>query len=829
MQRSGEIEPPLCRLTVTVCSGYRSAVGHKQSVAFRVLAAFGVVVVSIGAVSRSSHVSAVQHGLQNVTGLGSTFVDTTTDGGDWYLVGYGANGAVGRLDSPTGSFNASVRTGSATLDASTFIRSASEIAFAWTNAGGSFPTGGLNSYDNAVSFVLPTASSMTLTGAASPSAGGGGGNFSLVGTSADQSTIRVKNIVGTIGLPKYMFMRNKTLGINYGTAYGVSSNPRINNQLDWNPDGQNFSAIYAGHNGSNGYVTTGGTSNGFVPATMSIWVRKPAACTENAVTQGARKVVQFTRLGTCVWTPPVGLTAVDVLVVAGGGGAGDGGGGAGGVLSQNSFAVNGAVTVSVGQGGAGSQYHNVRQVDNGHSSQFGSIVASGGGGGAQYGGSTFGASGGSGGGSSADYTNTANKSTGIAGQGFGGGVSCAGGYGGPGGGGGAGGVGQNGGPTASADNQCSGPNTGQNPTRGGNGGIGIQSSITGTAQWYGGGGGGGVNTNGGNATGGSEGGQGGGANGARCANCIGNNATDGTGGGGGGGDAEGRGGDGGNGIVVISYVQPEIPTTTTTVPATTTTVRVTTTTAPPALDIVVVAPTTTGVPVTTLPIGQSQVPVISANQKSTASTVSPLVTSTTVTTNSSTTVASRPTGTTAPTAPSVVAGDAAVKVGDKTEKAVVERADNQLVVTAGALKAVIGGLNDNGTQRPLDDDGNVRLNAGDKVRIKLAGFKPNSVMEAWLFSTPVLMGTTKVGADGSVTGMFSIPKNAPSGAHRVVIVAKTTDGSPATLTVGINVGEWDSGLDVPVWLIALPIALAMIGALVLPATRRRRTTGANAS
>ena len=94
MQRSGEIEPPLCRLTVTVCSGYRFAVGHKQSVAFRVLAAFGVVVVSIGAVSRSSHVSAVQHGLQNVTGLGSTFVDTTTDGGDWYLVGYGANGAV---------------------------------------------------------------------------------------------------------------------------------------------------------------------------------------------------------------------------------------------------------------------------------------------------------------------------------------------------------------------------------------------------------------------------------------------------------------------------------------------------------------------------------------------------------------------------------------------------------------------------------------------------------------------------------------------------------------------------------------------------------------
>lgn len=794
-----------------------------RSISSRFVVALSVVVAATWNTNFTPQASAITQGLQNVPGLGSTYVDTTTDGGNWYLVGYGANGSVGKLDSATGTFNASVRTGSATLDASSFIRSASEIAFAWTNPGGSFPTGGLNSYDNAVSFVLPAAASMTLTGVASPSAGSGAGNFSLIGTSADQSTIRVKNIVGTIGLPKYMFMRNKTLGANYGSAYGVVSNPRINNQLDWNPDGQNFSAIYASHNGSNGYVTTGGTSNGFVPATMSIWVRMPAECTESAVTQGSRMVVQFTRLGTCVWTPPAGLSNVDVLVVAGGGGAGDGGGGAGGVLSVNSHIISGPVNVSVGQGGAGSRFHVVRQVDNGHSSKFGSIVASGGGGGAQYQGSTFGASGGSGGGSSADFTNTANKSSGIAGQGFGGGVSCAGGYGGPGGGGGAGGVGQNGGPTASANNECNGPHTGQNPTRGGNGGDGIQSSITGTLQWYGGGGGGGVNTNGGDATAGGEGGRGGGANGARCANCIGNNATDGTGGGGGGGDAEGRGGDGGNGIVVISYVQPVA--TTTTAPTTTTTVRVTTTTAPPALDIVVVAPTTTGVPATSVPVGQSQVPVISANAKSTPTTVIPMATTTTAVNSSSTTIQPRSAGTvapTAPSAPSVVAGDAAIKVGDKTEEAVVERADNQLVVTAGALKAVIGGLSANGTQHPLDDEGNVRLNTGDVIRIKLSGFKPGTEMEAWLFSTPVLLGTTKVGADGTVTGSFAIPKDVPAGSHRIVIVAKTTDGSPATLTVGINVGQWDSGLDVPVWLIVLPIALAMVGALVLPATRRRR-------
>jgi hypothetical protein len=814
-------------------------VGLRTSPVPRLVAAFGVLVAGVlatGAVSTGfdSGVSAVPQGVQNVAGLGTTYVDTTTDGGDWYLVGYGANGNVGRLDSQNGTFDAGVRTGSATLNAATFAQGATEVAFAWTTAGGSFPTGGLGTYDTAVSFVLPAAASMTLTGAASPASGTGAANFSIVGTSADQSTVRVKDIVGTSGLPRYMFMRNKTLGVRYGTAYGVVSNPQINNQLDWNPDGQNFRAVYAGHDGTNGYFTTGGTSNGYTPATMSVWLRKPAECTESPTANGSRRVVKFTRIGTCTWTPPAGVSSVDVLVVAGGGGAGDGGGGAGGVLEQSSFAVAGPVSVTVGQGGAGSRFHFVRQVDNGRPSKFDSIVATGGGGGGQYGGSTFGASGGSGGGSSADYTNAANKSTGVAGQGYGGGVSCAGGYGGPGGGGGAGGVGQNGGPTASANNLCTGANTGQNPTRGGNGGDGIQSSITGTAEWYGGGGGGGVNTNSGPANGGSQGGQGGGGTGAWCANCTGGNATDATGGGGGGGDAEGRGGDGGNGVVIISYVQPVATTTTsstTTTVAPTTTVRgATTTTAAPALEIVVSAPSSTAassqstlpgvsVPSVTAPAG----PLVLKGSSS--STTVPAGVRTVASSTTSTTVAKNAGGTVAPPVPKiavVAAGEAGVKIGNKTENATVTRVDNQLVVSAGPLKATLGGVDQNGSPRVLDRDGNVRLKPGDTVRIRLSGFEPGSQVEAWLFSTPVLMGRATVSGDGSVTGNFVIPKDVPSGAHRIAIVARTADGKPATLTVGVKVGEWKRESSITTWLIVLPIVLAVASALVLPATRRRR-------
>jgi protein involved in polysaccharide export with SLBB domain len=198
---------------------------------------------------------------------------------------------------------------------------------------------------------------------------------------------------------------------------------------------------------------------------------------------------------------------------------------------------------------------------------------------------------------------------------------------------------------------------------------------------------------------------------------------------------------------------------------------------------------------------------------------------TTPSTSTTSTVAPNSGGTVAPPVPkiqAVAAGEAGVKVGDSVESAVVERVDNKLVVSAGELKATLGGLGTDGSAMPLDEDGNVRLKSGDSVRITLAGFKPGSTVEAWLFSTPVLMGIAKVGADGQVSGNFVVPRNAPDGAHRIAIVARTKDGKPATLTVGVMVGEWESAGGVAVWLIVLPIVLAVLGALVLPATRRRR-------
>jgi CshA-type fibril repeat protein len=134
------------------------------------------------------------------------------------------------------------------------------------------------------------------------------------------------------------------------------------------------------------------------------------ACGTSA-TVGADVVVTFT--SSCSWTVPAGVTSVDALVIGGGGGAAtDGGesagGGAGGLIyrtgsGNTGFAVSGSsVPVTVGSGGVGDPTCN--DAGSGTSSAFGTLVATGGGGGAgACGGSGNGLAGGSGGGAADCY------------------------------------------------------------------------------------------------------------------------------------------------------------------------------------------------------------------------------------------------------------------------------------------------------------------------------------------------------------------------------------------------------------------------------------------
>ena len=287
----------------------------------------------------------------------------------------------------------------------------------------------------------------------------------------------------------------------------------------YNTDGQSVTIVYSG------------ATQGWIPTVDDDVTNEVVLVVTGGTltTDGLYDVRTFTSSGTLTANKALSL---EYLVVAGGGGGGGsafgGGGGAGGFLTATGFSVpaNTGQTVTVGGGGAGA----AGQGTSGSNSVFSTITSIGGG----YGSNGVGGNGGSGGGSA-----SATVGQGTVGQGSNGGPNQGNAAG---AGGGAGAVG----------------GSPQSSVTGGIGGIGLQSSITGTATYYaGGGGGGGYGTSGGGSPAGGLGGGGAGSGYTATA------GTANTGGGGGGGGYNGNtgqsysGGNGGSGIVIVRYLRDQ--------------------------------------------------------------------------------------------------------------------------------------------------------------------------------------------------------------------------------------------------------------------------------
>ena len=361
------------------------------------------------------------------------------------------------------------------------------------------------------------------------------------------------DVVGVADYAQNFATANLILGRNGSNIGGQSENGTISTQ------GVAVTLVYV--DATKGWIVTDSGLQSYAPGALFMTGSVSGAC-NTLVTDGDYKVATFLGPGTftvCSVGNPAGSDAVDYLVIAGGGGAGDNGGGGGGaggyreatttyspvpaVASTSQLAVTATgYPITIGAGGAGgcSPTNGV----NGSPTTFSSITSAGGG----YGITNanppcVGGTGGSGGGSRAVNPAQAGNTPPVSPP-----------QGNPGGAGliaactasGGGGIGGAGGDTPTLP--------GGNPAQiGGQGGLGLCSSITGStvprASGATGGGCRGVPgvTFPSPPGGAGDGGTGGGAGGT--------NGTANTGGGGGGGGnyPPHTGGIGGSGIVIIRY------------------------------------------------------------------------------------------------------------------------------------------------------------------------------------------------------------------------------------------------------------------------------------
>jgi hypothetical protein len=346
------------------------------------------------------------------------------------------------------------------------------------------------------------------------------------------------------------------------------------------------------------YTTSGGTAP-FNVFSSTICTSEKSTYSDAGITYTVEK---FNGLGNCNWIAPSNVTSATVLVVGGGGGGGSrhqGGGGGGGVMYATNYSLTPGNSYGLSVGGGGEGAAGGASGGNGTTGQnsfFGgssgatSVVANGGGG--------SGANGGSGGGSNyqtaaagtATPGSTAgtSRSAGSSTMTINGVVANVIAY------GQAGAVGQGDGlcrpiNTSTARGWCGGGGGGaltpgtipavfSSPQwRAGNGGNGVELSITGSPLNYAGGGGGGAGSDTSPYANAAAcladspregfGGGGGGGNGSKCLNAA-MNGTNGLGGGGGGGgyayfgdsNTNARAGNGGSGTVIVRYVTPAVDT-----------------------------------------------------------------------------------------------------------------------------------------------------------------------------------------------------------------------------------------------------------------------------
>ncbi len=241
----------------------------------------------------------------------------------------------------------------------------------------------------------------------------------------------------------------------------------------------------------------------------------------------------------------------------------------------------------------------------------------------------------------------------------------------------------------------------------------------------------------------------------------------------------------------------------------------TTTTAPPTTTI---APVTTSAPVSSGGSGNANTDGAGTPQTSNRdASVAPLEAEVAATTPPTTT-----TTIPAPTAPELSSGEAGALVDGEEVETTLMRSNNALVVSGAGIEASVYGMSPDGARIDLDEDGLLRLNTQDQVVVEAEGYEAGNVVDVWMYSTPTRLGQLTADATGLIKGSFLLPKSLESGDHRVVLDGQNSRGQDVILGIGVSVGEVNQGSLLSRLLIIVPVSLAILAALIIPTTLRRR-------
>lgn len=112
--------------------------------------------------------------------------------------------------------------------------------------------------------------------------------------------------------------------------------------------------------------------------------------------------------------------------------------------------------------------------------------------------------------------------------------------------------------------------------------------------------------------------------------------------------------------------------------------------------------------------------------------------------------------------------------------------DDGVSFTASSWALTLTATDGSGSAAPLNSNGVLELSQSRFADISGSGFRANSIVKVYLFSTPTALGETTTDSNGDFSGSFPVPTGVPAGNHTVQV--NGIQGSTArSLNLGVLV------------------------------------------
>ena len=179
------------------------------------------------------------------------------------------------------------------------------------------------------------------------------------------------------------------------------------------------------------------------------------------------------------------------------------------------------------------------------------------------------------------------------------------------------------------------------------------------------------------------------------------------------------------------------------------------------------------------------------------------------------------------TAAIVAPPNSKISVGGNEVEASVTVKDSDLVVTLPKGSISIGAVDASGQNVAASGNGKISLGDSSKVRLKLTGMQPDSLVQVWFTGSKKLLGTTRVDENGAVNALFAVPGGVKSGSENLTLLATDAEGKAVSTAFDANVkGSVSTGGSSTVIIIAVAVAVLLLLILLLLASKRKKATAA---